>query len=254
VARPSQSAPTSPRAAAPLPNIASGASAAQAPKVARKPPFWLAFLPERWTVLDGRVLPSLQEFTLEHGCNGCEEVLRDDGTGRQVRVLVVDDARANLHAKGGREIPWDIDDEPYLYEAWPDHWVTRWTRLTPGTSHLQVDLEGYADFLERLTERGVLPRPQARHLDRLAAALRLDIEESSKHSSVQPHRVAQLQAQLEVVDRELASMLSEQAEADDLASDRVAERRPGRGKRASRKLPTVQFSGEDYAEGEGGEA
>lgn len=246
MARPNQSTPA-PRAPAPLPTLASGASSAQAPKVRRKPPFLLAFLPERWVVLLGCVVPSLQEYSLEHGINGCKEVMRDDGTGRQQKVLVIDEALNNLHSKGGREIPWDVEDEPYIVEAWPDHWVTRWTGLTPGSAHMEVDLEGYVDFIQRLQDRGILPLPETRHLDRLAAGLRQDLEESVKTSGEDSHRVRQLGQQLEAVDRELRRARDAELDLEERQAERAAERSERQATRKKgRKLPAVQ-------KGEGGE-
>ena len=200
------------------PRLARGGRVEQRkPKLPKSPPFWLVFMPARWTVLAGEVVPLLQEYKLEHGVNGVL-VQRDPETNDD--VYDVEGAEANIRSKGGTKLEWDVDgpDTSYIVEAGQAGsgiWVTRWMHTTPGSSHVLADERGYVDWLRDLQERGILPLPQAHHLEQLIQGIRFDIEKSTADARNPPHRIIQLRAALEVLEREL----EEAKKREDIALD-----------------------------------
>jgi len=197
-----------------LPHLSRGEANATAPKVPASPPFWLVFYPDRWCVMEDRVVPQLQNFHLRHTINGVVQLL--DGTYQ------VADAEQLIRQKGGTVLPWDIDDEPYLVEAAPGHWTTRWTGLIPGSGHTRVDAAGYVEWLVSLQARGLIPKPEPRHLAALVERLRFDLE-TTESATGSTHRTRQLAQQVQLVEAEI----------------KAAAKPPPKRRRAAKKKTTL---------------
>jgi hypothetical protein len=158
------------------------------PKVQACSAFYLVVVPDRWTVIEGHVVPAAHKLSLSPGANG---VARGAG-GKPDPV----DALASTERDGAYVIPWDIDGPRTSYlrsyqvgEAVDRktgapvkirHWCTRWETLFAGSEHVQSDAEGYAAWLERLIGEGrlrppaahVIERLRGQYLEHLGAALR----------------------------------------------------------------------------------
>jgi hypothetical protein len=179
-----------------LPTLSHGVTRRVEPKVAASPPFWLVAYPDRWCVMAGEVVPLLCTFNLKHTQNGVQVFA--DGT------IDVGSAQEHVRQKGGTIIPWDVDPEPYLVEAAPGSWVTRWTGLLPGSSHMSVDTDGYVAWIKSLQAREVLAYPEMRHLQTLASRLRFDLE-TSEQSGGQTYRTKQIAEKIACVERAIAA-------------------------------------------------
>lgn len=177
-----------------LPQLQRLAVASEAPRLPPRPWFVLAWHPDRWTVLGGRVVPGLIEEDLANGSNGVVVTYDRDSGQTHVDLSGLEE---NLRARGFTIIPWEADGSPYIVEPVPGAWVTRWTRTTPGSAHTEADLPAYLAWIEALQERGILPRPSARHLDVLAERLRVDAGHPDHQRDA--HRLAIVRAQLDIV-------------------------------------------------------
>lgn len=197
--------PSVPSVSGRAPRLARGGQDAQAPKLPPMPPFWLVAHPDRWCVIEGRVVPLLHEFKLEHGVNGVI-VHKDPATGEL--VIDSDGAEANLRSKGAKPIPWDVDGEGtcYIVEVAPERWLLRFQHAIEGSSQTLTDQVAYVEWLVDLQERAVLPRPQLHNLERLEATLRFDLEHSRKAQD--SHRANLLEEQLDAIAREKPEALA----------------------------------------------
>lgn len=185
-----------------LPTIGSARAAAAAPKLPPSPPFWLVHVPGRVGILDGRVVPLLRDFQFRSGANGVR-IVKDDKAVGGVKYLL-DDAREQLRSRGQTPIEWDVDAEPYLREAAPGHWASRWMTPIPGSAAVQTDMPGYVDWIESLIERRIIPPVGAHELEALCGSLRLQAQEAAKQQDT--YRAEQLQAQLAVASARLAEL------------------------------------------------
>lgn len=188
-----------PAVAGKLPTLRRGSAASDAkPLLPRRDPFWLVAHPDRWTVQGGQVVPYLDEVPLTAGVNGVETAYNRE-TGET--FIDTDGLESNLRTKGAIPIPWDVDAQPYIVEPAPGCWVTRWARPTPGSSYVEYDTDGYLAWVASLQDRGLLPRPQRRHLEQLAQATRFDL--THPNTAADKIRTAQLTAILTVLETAL---------------------------------------------------
>ena len=133
------------------------------PRLSTRPPVLLMAHPERWTVLDGVVVPQLGKFPLQAGIGRVTQ-LRD---GRYSML----EGKAALESQGWTIIPVDVDGPgtSYLREVAPGVYVTAWEQTFAGSAHIEPDLAGYVAWLSGLMERGVLAPPAPYVLELLHA-------------------------------------------------------------------------------------
>lgn len=184
----------------------------EAPRVEPQPPFWLVHHPNKWTVVDGKVVPGLNKLLLAPGLNGCE--VKRDGT------LNVKNARQNLAESGKTEIPWDIDGPgtSYLKNPLPNVWTTKWERFYGGSVDVTGDTAAYAAWCRELIGKEykgkvLVKPPTVPVLERLAAPLEKELGDLAMRPLGQEVRIAQLQRMLEAVRAELAVRIGEEQTA-----------------------------------------
>ena len=148
------------------------------PHLDRMPPFVLVYNPRRWTVLAGRLIPSLHVKPLEAGVNGV--AIARDGT---IRFAT---ARARIEEQGRTLIPyeWGPGGESYMQTVRTrprggpnemDTYLSVWETTGPADPDTYTDDDAYSEWAESLVKDGkVRPCPPAlarRMQDRAARKL-----------------------------------------------------------------------------------
>jgi hypothetical protein len=125
------------------------------------PPFLLVFHPERWMVLAGKLVPSLQRVPLADGVNN---VTVERGGHMRVAPL-----RAKIEEEGRQIVPytWAPDGVSYLQclDTRPggsrnvvETWCTVFETVDAGATETSADEGAYAAWLSDLVAKGRLPR------------------------------------------------------------------------------------------------
>jgi len=163
------------------------------PKVPASPPFFLMVHPKRVTVLAGRVVCDPGQLTASPGIQGV------DGRGGKVRVQ----ASIAAHRENGWTIlPHNIDGDSYLRRTkvrggFAHH--TRFETLNPGSRDTNSDVEGYVEWLTKLTEQGKAPKPARHAVERLRRQVKRRCESLSKKALTDPVAKLQLEKAVEEV-------------------------------------------------------
>lgn len=142
------------------PEMATQAAGTAHPFIDATPQFLWTYHPERWAVIAGKLVPSLQKVPLLAGVNRVEI----DPAGR-VRFAA---ARARLEEEGRTVIPyeWAPDGESYLQclDTRPEGkkdvheaWISVFEEATVGGANTSPDDEAYAEWLDGLVKAGKLP-------------------------------------------------------------------------------------------------
>lgn len=166
------------------PEFSSGTHSAALPTVDVRKPFILAAHPSRWGVIKGKLVPQLRTIPL---ANGVERV-QVDPSGR----VYLADTRAKLVQGGWIEIPLSAapDGSSYMRRIETRQgtkvvptFISVWETAYAGLPSTSVDLDGYADWLESLVTRGLVP-PCSKHLaaEMLKASERRLIEAEQRMS------------------------------------------------------------------------
>jgi len=130
------------------------------PWIDASPPYILIYSPQRWMVMDGRLVPSLSKLPLVAGVNRVE-VDKD----QRIRFAAT---RARLEEEGRIPVPyeWGPNGESYLktVETRPNGssqiqtaYVSVWETCHAGDRQPATTEAGYADWLEDLVKSGKLP-------------------------------------------------------------------------------------------------
>lgn len=130
------------------------------PRIDLTPPFVYVFSPNRWDVIDGRLVPLLGKQQLARGANRIDQ----DKAGRWKLA----DWHAKLEREGRMRIPfsWAPDGESYLVEvdSKPDGLaeagvavISCFESVYPGDDQSYGDVTAYADWLASLVTSGKLP-------------------------------------------------------------------------------------------------
>lgn len=166
------------------------------------PPFILVYSPQRWMVMDGRLVPSLSKCPLLPGVNRVEI----DRDGR-IRFAAT---RARLEEEGRMAIPydWAPDGESYLttVETRPNgsqtirtaH-LTVWDTCHAGDRIPSPDERGYSLWLEGLVKSGKLPSCPPHHARRMLERASEHLEEAEAKSASHGGRATVRAKQLRVV-------------------------------------------------------
>lgn len=133
--------------------------------------FQLAHSPNKWTVLDGHIVPAFGKLHYIAGVNNVDERI-DMRTGR--RTLLVGPARAERESRGEILIPFDAIPASHIGRAdlhqsvgaapsylWrprgrPDATLLIYERCYPGSKKKDTDSPRYIEFCENLIATGVI--------------------------------------------------------------------------------------------------
>lgn len=187
------------QASVPDPQIAP-AKPLPAPKVPPRAPFLLKVHPERWTVLAGRLVPSVGYIHGTPGCNGVDR----DRAGNPVFGAAIADAED----KGWKVIPRDIDGHGTDYlRLWPHGgYTSRWTELYPGSTHEGFDEAGFAEWLESLMERGIIEGPPAYIVENMLQTLQKSVDGfRSRNLPKDAARIKRMEDQIKVLTQAMAA-------------------------------------------------
>lgn len=172
--------------------------------MAERPYKWAyAYLPERWQVLHGKVVPMLGVMFLVPGLNG--------GTTRR--------AVEAREERGWTVLDPMIDGESYIYECQSRSmsgvlqplYLSRFEEAHEGSDHITCDSEGYAEWLAGLVDSGKIPKPAPYVLTTLRAQLKQRVSNMIDACRLTPSMSDLLEAakaDLEVVDAAIKSATS----------------------------------------------
>jgi len=213
------SAPAAPRAPrdegahteAATPEFASGTRPTPPPKLDASPAFLFRAHPERWTILEGAVVPILGKIKLQDGVNRCRMI---DGK------FHAQDAIAASESAGWVTIPHDVDGLETTYlrrpKGAPHVWLSRFERVFPGSTVIEPSRE-YVPWLLSLIERGVLKPCPLYVLERIEAQTAKDHGDAADLAhSVPSYRATaeRFSKDLEAVRAEIEVRLSVASAAD----------------------------------------
>jgi hypothetical protein len=181
-------------------------------------PFRFRFHPKRWGVMAGKLVPMLNQWTIEPGLGGVER----DGAWRR--------AAAEMQEKGWKLIPLDVDGPGTSYvKTYPVSGGTlhlpQWALVWAGSDQVGCDEEAYTEWLQSLVERGVVPGPAPYVLTAL-----IEKQEARLAGMLdQLHANPSLKPQIEVMQETIAVMRA------GLVEPKPEEALPGKPMRRSRK-------------------
>jgi hypothetical protein len=171
-------------------------------------PYFLVHWPDRWHVMHGRLVPALSRLSATPGANGVDR----SPSGKPQMAF----ALAEVEAKGGKVIPWDVDGpgRSYLVPVKLGEgrhrktnqpvdilsWHSRWETLYPGSGAIDSNEVAYAEWCESLVTRGVVAPPRPYVLERLASSLRVLIGRHKGKGQGNGPLVGKYEADLRVVE------------------------------------------------------
>ncbi len=169
------------------------------PKLPASPPFVFATKWDLWQVVAGKLVPVLRAFRTKPGLNGTK-IRKADGA-----------LNAKAYWTKKEEQGWKIlkdvtlteDGEPYLYEAAPGVWLSRWESAVGGSSIVLTDDAGFAAWAEWLVAEGHVAPIQPHVLEALYEEARKDAAmaaDEAKHSEVGRDRLEKLSARFAAVE------------------------------------------------------
>lgn len=201
---------TGPSRKAFTPEMAQASYGHEYPRVPVTPPFLYVYNPQRWALIDGRVLPSLHKVPLMRGLNG---VTKQGGRWRLARL------RDKLESQGRTMIPWEWGPDGESYVAAVDTrdrhgnilttYVSAFSETYAGSSVLGADVKAYADWIEALITDGRLPKPQPYIVERLLTSKRAALSDAltaQRHHHTEQR--AEVIANLEVEVKQLEAMVT----------------------------------------------
>lgn len=167
------------------------------PRLPPQPPRLLKVHPERWTVLEGQVVPLCGHLHLRAGVSRVQQ--RRDGT------YLIREAIAAQADRGWTVIPADVDGSSYIYEAAPGTYLLRWEQAHAGSSTVTSDTRGYADWLRKLIADGKIPAPRPYALEALRAKYARRVDQLTDDT----HRLPSLRPELEQAVKDLRCVEAE---------------------------------------------
>lgn len=139
--------------------LASNTSGRLLPRLDPAPPFLYAWHPNKYRIINGRILPHLRSLTLQPGVNNVS--VNRDGKINIARM------KMHVEAQGWSIIPWTDgpDGRSYMQEidvanaagAESVGYFDVFMKAFPGSSEVGSDLEGLAGWLDELVAREVIP-------------------------------------------------------------------------------------------------
>lgn len=204
------------------------------PRIPVSPMFILVFVPSRWMIMEGTLVPQLSKIPLEPGTNLIEGT--KNGGIRAARLS------ARLAEEGRIRIPfdWAPDGVSYVQEVQTriglsemTTYVSVFAEVYPGDSRTHPDLVAYVEWLTSLVTSGKLPSCPPFHVRQM-----LEKEEGRllvAEASVKAHDSGSNRASLAAHTANVAAL----KEAWALVNPRATGRKPVRKKPATPKLSEV---------------
>jgi hypothetical protein len=181
------------------------------PRGEHRPPYFICTHPERWCVIDDKVVPFVRRLRCTPGANAID---RDD----QKRP-VMGAAFTELEAQGWTILPWDVDGKGRSYMRaveGTNMWVDRWTTVYSGATDETFDSKSFAAWLSELIERGVIPACPPYVLARMKTQQqKLVAKLRDEKKAANDARIAKMDAAIAVIDEALESMDLEPAPASE---------------------------------------
>lgn len=144
-------------------------------------PFLYFAHPNNWHVIAGKLVPQLAEKPLLGGLSGVEATKH--GVDPKQMIIAMQD-------RGYVLVPQDFDGENYVAQTktttgqWYYH--PRWLRPIAGTDRYTVDVDGFAEFSEKLIGP-IVPPPDASLLEQLQEAAITRHSEAEAKARKFPH-------------------------------------------------------------------
>lgn len=200
------------------PVMATDATGAIHPYLEVLPPYYLAFDPERWTVIAGSLVPALQHIPLVTGVNRVEVQPK---TGA-VRFAA---CRARLEEEGRTLIPWAwapdgesylqcIDTRPNGSKEVQETWISVFESVDVAGRETTPDEEAYAAWLTSLVDSGKLPPCSANVAKKMLSSASERLEKAKAEAAkLSGHggasiRARALQAEVDALSAYLAKLKS----------------------------------------------
>lgn len=185
----------------------------QFPLVEPAAAFFLVFSANRWDVLSGRILPVLQRLSGVPGANGVGRAESGQPAMAQALAAQVEQGRIviphDIDGPGRSYLrPWQVgwQTDRRTKQTTPIYsWHTRWETLYIGTADVSVDEKGYADWLEGLIARGLLPKPPPFVYERLLSFYTAKLGSARGRGNGQHHTVPIYEERLKIVREAIAA-------------------------------------------------
>lgn len=189
--------------------VSIGGDATQArptlPTIGANAPFFYAFHPLRWQVLEGAIVPELAIVRIQDGVNAHPS---DDPEGWRVVVQ-------GWASRGWTVLPHDIGGDSYLAATEVEHgglhYHNRFETCIAGSASKDFDASAFVAWLKGLMAAGTLPKPSRHALEGLANRLRKSFNAAAKDGHLHPRvksRADRLAQAIDLVDGELAKLSS----------------------------------------------
>lgn len=147
-----------------VPELSSQPTGATHPSIPVFPPFQYVFVPNRYTVVAGLLIPQLSMLRMAPGVNGVEAERTERGDTRY-RVAR---ARTRLEQSGQMAIPYDwapdgvsyiqsVDTRPSNDSTIRETWISVFESVAIGATEATPDEEAYAEWVSGLVKSGRLP-------------------------------------------------------------------------------------------------
>jgi len=204
------------------PEMATQVAGSTHPAIDEYAPFYLVFHPDRWVVINGRLVPSLQKLPLMAGVNGI-----DVEKGGRIRFAA---ARTRLEEEGRRVVPWEWapDGESYLQcldtrpgggKEIKETWISVFETANIGARETSPNEDEYAEWLEGLVKSGRLPAcpidTARRMLDKARERWQKSLAEANKNGGAGPAaiRAEMIKAEVEALQAIVDGHKAERAKA-----------------------------------------
>ncbi len=174
------------------------------PTIEVKPAFFFAWHPNKWHIMDGKLVPMLRKVRIYPGVSGIEPWV-----GGQPRISI---AKARMQDAGWHILDYSLGpDGTYLKPIETRRpggdvavtYVSAWEHAYGGSSRIGSDTQGYVAWLESLVKDGVIDPCPSHVAEELLEALQLELgkleaEKAKGITSVAP-AIAQVQGSIKIV-------------------------------------------------------
>ena len=128
------------------------------PRIPYRPMFMLVFVPSRWMIAAGKLVPQLASYPLEPGVNLIEGSKADGIRASRLSALLAEEGRIRI------PFEWAPDGISYVQEIETRikgqdlmTFASVWEEVYPGDSQTHPDTPAYVAWLEGLVSTGKLP-------------------------------------------------------------------------------------------------
>tara|TARA_R110000787_G_scaffold137321_1_gene250107 strand:+ start:887 stop:1567 length:681 start_codon:yes stop_codon:yes gene_type:complete len=204
------------------------------PRIPVSPMFILVFVPTRWMIMEGCLVPQLSTIPLEPGTNLIEGSKKDGIRASRLSARLAEEGRIRI------PFDWAPDGVSYVQEVQTriglnelTTYVSVWEEVYAGDSQTHPDSVAYAEWLGSLIASGKIPPCPPFHVRRM-----MDQEETRvliSEASVKAHDSGPNRAALEAHTANLAALKVAWA----TVNPRATGRKPVQKKPATPKMTEV---------------